>query len=390
MRNIDLLIFGYVKFKIDFTKADKFFSYLLASGIPIISKDDGIVYAFYKDKAALINAFDKCGVDYAVLKEYDALRNKDKIPTRICLCVSVIISILVVVYLSGIVWYIEISGNETVSDAIILNALKKCNFYVGSQWKDADLGKIEVNLQSKEPNISWVSVNRNGCVAYITVVESKANNSEITKEEGYYNIIAKEDCIIENISVSKGTPVVNVGDTVKKGDLLVLGMISTGEKIEYCAAEAVVIGRVNKVLSVAVDRKTENTEVKKSKLVSCKIKIFEICVNIFKKYSNLNDKCVIIEKKEKISLFGMRPLPVEVIKQYSLELVKKESIFEDNELIEIAGYRMRSVLDSVLKDVDLNSIKTYGAFIDQGYIMTSEVVYSCDVSEPREFFLNEK
>ena len=73
-----------------------------------------------------------------------------------------------------------------------------------------------------------------------------------------------------------------------------------------------------------------------------------------------------------------------------IELVKKESIFEDNELIEIAGYRMRSVLDSVLKDVDLNSIKTYGAFIDQGYIMTSEVVYSCDVSEPREFFLNEK
>ena len=45
-------------------------------------------------------------------------------------------------------------------------------------------------------------------------------------------------------------------------------------------------------------------------------------------------------KKEKISLFGMRPLPVEVIKQYSLELVKKESIFEDNELISLSDFNI--------------------------------------------------
>ena len=388
MCKLDLLLFGYVKLKVD-SNFEKVLSNCLVAGVPMLSKGDGVFYTHYKHKSDIVKIFTDCNAKYTILKEYDALNNKEKLPQRIFILIFALFSLLFIIYLSDIVWYIEISGNEVVSDALILSSLEECGFYIGTSWKKADLGKVEIELQSNEPQIAWVSINRNGCIAYVTVIEQESS-SELNEKERftYSNIISKEDCVIEYINVSRGTPVVSVGDVVKKGDLLVLGMKNISGRIEYCAADAEITGRVNKTLSVKVSRKVDLIKAEKVQIISVKIKIFNFCANIFKKYSNLEDECVIIEKKEKLSLFNARPLPVEVIKQYKITSSRMESVVNDNELVESASYQMREMINRVVRDVNLNSIRTFGTFTEQGYIMYSEIVYSCEISENVEFFLD--
>ena len=112
-------------------------------------------------------------------------------------------------------WDIRIEGcDESYSDEI-RKELTACGFSVGSSWSETDLGELEIEFLSKSQNVSWLNINRRGTVAYVTVLEKQVHEEE--KKEGYSNIIAECDAIIEEITVIHGVASVKVGDSVKKG-----------------------------------------------------------------------------------------------------------------------------------------------------------------------------
>ena len=388
MRELEYLVLGYVQIKVaaeDFYKATSIF---LGKGIRVFSKNKGEFFVFYSQKNAATEALVKAKIDYSTVKEFNLLQFEKNKKNAAILISAAIFSTIFVFFLSSLVWRIEIDGCKNTIESDVLSTLEECGLGIGTMWKKIDFGEIESGVQSKSPEIAWININRVGTVAYVSIIEAEAPKPD-TEIYEYLNIVASEDCIIESISVTSGTPVVKVGDAVTKGDLLILGMQNSESESAPCKAAGSVIGRVNTSINVNVSRK-QTVKVEENRVLSSlKIKIFNFSVNIFKKYRNLDKECAIIEENGQISLFGGPPLPISIEKQYSVKYKNEIYDFSDDDLVSFASELMRQRIEGILANVRLNSIKTYANFTDEGYVMSTDLVYLCDVCEDVQFFVSE-
>jgi sporulation protein YqfD len=386
MQAIDLLILGFFELSINPLDLERITSLFLRHGIRMKSKDNKTVRVFYNQKDEAIKILADSKINYDISREFKIIGiHKDK--KRNILTISALLFTLIfVILISNLVWCIEVDGNVEISDATIISILAESGLYVGSAWSKVDFGEVENSFLNNCKDIGWININRNGTVAHISVVEAEVEEKHDNAEIQFSNIVAKEDCIIEYIRAIQGVAVVKVGDAVSKGDALIVGINQSGDG--PCAAEGVVVGRVNKSITATTCRKKLQKSVLKSTLTSVKIKIFNFSINIFKKYGNLGIDCDIIEEKNKITLTNGRKLPIEILKEYEVQYVMNYFELTDEGLVNESQYRMNNLLQSELSNVHLNSIRTYGDFTDTGYVIISELVYTCDVSESVKFTVN--
>ena len=183
---------------------------------------------------------------------------------------GIIVFFLCMFTLDRFVWKIEIVGNETVDKNIILSNLKECGLKKGAYRSALDEKEIKNEMLIKMPELSWIWPNLSGGRVIVNVKE-KLPEPEIFNPESYKNIISKKDGIIEKMVVKWGNPMVKLGDTVLKGDVLVSGIIESDRNIptRYVQAEADVFARVwyekSRAFSASYIKRTESgrNEVKK-------------------------------------------------------------------------------------------------------------------------------
>ena len=132
------------------------------------------------------------------------------------------ILLIVLFWLSGSVWAISVKGNTKVSRGDILQVASDNGLKIGA-------GKPYFHPQPPTGHshciseISWVYVRFQGTLAVIEIVEKVRPDVP-----GPGDIVAKKDGIVESVLVLSGVPVVQPGETVKKGDLLIAGVTSGG------------------------------------------------------------------------------------------------------------------------------------------------------------------
>jgi similar to stage IV sporulation protein len=283
------------------------------------------------------------------------------------------------------VWDVRIEGNELLNEAAIISELEESGVHIGASWDKIDKGKIEIDTLSNNGNISWININRRGTVAYVVIKEKKSEDINEDREEYLYsNIVAAEDCIIEDISVSAGIPLVEIGDVVKKGDILILGANSSENGGGFCKAEGEVIGRVYGHESTEVLREVNEKTVCDMSFSGMTIKIFNFPINIFKTYGNDTEKCDIIKEIDSYSLFGRGKLPFEIERILSVERTGEMREYTDAELVSVVSVRLETQLSVMLADCDLLMRKTFGEFTEGGYRMSSEIVYLTEVGKETE------
>ncbi len=390
MYNIDYYILGFVEIKVDPDDFSKIFTKFLKFGIRAELKSENTIIILYQQFEDAKRVLSGANINFAISRERRILKADKDIKRTIVITSALIFTFIIVIFLSNIVWCIEVEGNESIGDSSIISDLEKCGLYIGNMWTNIDLGEVESGFLNMRGDVGWININRSGTVAYVSIKETEKGVLKNPEKPEYSNIVAKEDCIIEYISVESGTPAIKVGDAVTKGDLLILGVNANGEESRFCSAEGDVIGRVNTTVSTVALREKSQKSIENIAINSLKIKIFNFSINIFKKYGNLDPECDIIEEKNQISIRSGRKLPLEIIKEYRLEYREAHYEATDEELVREASHKMTALVHDKLSDVDLNSIKTYGRFTDEGYEMISELVYSCSVSETAEFFVDEK
>lgn len=273
---------------------------------------------------------------------------------------------------SNLVWDIRIEGCENYTPEMIEKELSDCGFSVGSTWSATDTSKIEVEMLSKSEYVSWLNINRRGSVAYVTVVEKEVHKSEPEKV-GYANVVASCDAVIEEITVIHGIATVKAGDSVKKGDLLISGVIPTELGGGFCYAEGIVKGRISDSIEVKVADTRDVKKPQKAKLSRCSIKIFGFSVNIFNSYRNLPCEYDIIDNNKNFSAFG-RELPISLSKIYSVPYTVSKERLSSEEMAEEAASKMTKELSERLVASTLVRIRTEGQFYENNYTMISNFV----------------
>lgn len=385
MARISYYIFGYRLIEIAPEKLSDITSILLRGSIPSVINNDGTIKVMERDFDKTLNLISG-RTEFAYSKPLGLYGMWKLLPYKVATIVTLLISVAITVILSRTVWDIRVEGNEDITDSEIIIGLSACGFETGNFWHSINKSAVETSFLEYNDKISWININRRGTVAYVKVLE-KENNEENNAEEGkaFYNIVAHCDCVIEEMTVKQGTPVVKVGDTVRKGDVLVVGILPPTAGGGFCSAEAIIVGRINDRVSIEIDRVGEKKINSNRKLYSLTIKILKFSLNIFKMYGNLTNDCDIIENEIAYSLLGRCKLPISVKSVYIIENESATVTFSDEELVSMGMSRLNSLTVSRLEGSDLLKIKTTGKFTDRGYLASSEIIFLAEVGERVEF-----
>lgn len=271
---------------------------------------DGEGYSFLvrrRDVAEIQEIAQRAGVEInAVRTGLPALIKKHRL--RVGIPVGALLAALMIILSSRFVWDIHISGNERVTDEEIEAALDGYGFRLGAYLPALDIEKICRMIVIENKDISWISVNIRGTVAHVEVRETKSASVEDVSEPS--NLVASRDGQIVLVEAYGGKSEVKAGQTVKKGDILVSGVIdSQALGFRLVRSRGKVYAAVTKTFSASVPLSsfekiyTGNEKVKKT------VKFFSKSTELFKNTNISYEKYDTIEKTERVSLFGIR-LPI--------------------------------------------------------------------------------
>ena len=250
----------------------------------------------------------KCKVH--ITKKYGFRFFTHRFKKRKTLATGIIIFFVILWSLTKFVWIIDITGNETVDDALILECAKSGGLKTGMLASSVDSKKIKAYIMTNMEELSYVSVNKNGTTVYIDVRE-RENKREHFDKYTFSNIVADQSGVVESVLVQSGTAAVKKGDVVYKGQLLVSG--ATDNKylgIKYSNSDAVIKERVwhEKTVDIPyyIEEKVPTGKAKSKR----KVKIFDFSLNLFVKNKILFEKYDILSYTDYISLGKGKVLPI--------------------------------------------------------------------------------
>ncbi|MBQ9792669.1 MAG: sporulation protein YqfD, partial [Clostridia bacterium] len=163
-------------------------------------------------------------LNYRLIEENSTilLNSKKSIIKNLSFFITVVLLGIILVFSCNMVYKIEIYGLETLSPQQVVKVLNDNNIKVFKTKSSYNLDNIELLLKSSLDKISFASAIIKGNTMIINVNE-KINNDEYIYD--YQPIVATYDCIIKNINLKSGTVVVEKGQTVKKGQEIVMPYI---------------------------------------------------------------------------------------------------------------------------------------------------------------------
>ena len=224
---------------------------------------------------------------------------------RIGLPLGVLLAALILLFGCTRVWRLEITGNERLTDTEIEEALAALDFGVGSPTYRTGYDDLIASVRLFCPEIAWMGVYTEGMTAHVRVIERKSPAEEET-ETAPAHLVASDDAVILQMALIHGTPTVKVGNVVKKGDILALGLLSGAAEDKIVSASGCVTGRVTGDFSVSIPyEQTEKREIDRQTL-DLSLIFFRKPLFFFKKTNKNELNYVIIERKEYFSLFGTR------------------------------------------------------------------------------------
>ncbi|MDP5273094.1 sporulation protein YqfD [Chengkuizengella axinellae] len=185
----------------------------------------------------------KTGCRMTVVKRYGAPFFLNKIMKRQFFISGIALFLAGIFILSTLIWNVEVIGNERLTSEDILEEAEDLGLYKYQfKFKMDNLDLIAKELTKRLPETSWVGVELKGTKIQIKVVEST-----IPEEEPLYNprnLISTSDAIITKIFAEQGNPMVKVNHRVKKGDILISGVLGDEENQEIVVAKGEVKGLV--------------------------------------------------------------------------------------------------------------------------------------------------
>lgn len=127
-------------------------------------------------------------------------------------------------YMSRFIWAIEMEGNISITDEMILDYLAENNVQMGTKLNDVDTEGLEKLFRRDFDNITWISIGQEGTTLTIDIKERDV--AEYEEEDVFASsLYAPCDGVILSIMVRSGLAQVKAGDEVVAGQLLVDGVL---------------------------------------------------------------------------------------------------------------------------------------------------------------------
>jgi similar to stage IV sporulation protein len=152
-----------------------------------------------------------------------------------------ILFLLLIMFLSNVIWGIEIKGAKPATEYQIRKELDKMGVKIGKvQFFVDNVEGIQRKLTNNVGNLTWVGVELKGTTYHLQVVEKK--EPEKPEQLAPQNLVAKKKAVIDSMYVETGQKMVDIHEHVEAGQLLVSGVIGKEGQTHQVAAVGEVWG----------------------------------------------------------------------------------------------------------------------------------------------------
>lgn len=222
---------------------------------------------------------------------------------------------LVLILLSGrFVWDVRVTGNQVMTAAEVRQELAACGFGIGSYLPGFRAGELENRVLLQSERLAWISVNIDGTVAEVQVVERIARPEEEEKKPA--NLVAAQDGQIESIELFRGDCVVKVGQAVRAGELLVSGIYdSQTVGFRYTRAAGRILARTEHSYHIEIPLSYIEKRYTETVQGDVWLNFFQNSLKIYKSTGNDRGPCDIIETVNSFTGFGLHNLPFSITSQ---------------------------------------------------------------------------
>lgn len=263
-----------------------------------------------------------CGAEFKVQNSLSQ-RLFRSFMNRFVLLFGVIFLLLLSIYISGKILFIQVRGNDRVKTAQILDLAESSGLYFGADKAQVRSEIIKNTLTGQLPDLQWVGVNLSGCVATVEVKE-RIEQQPADDTVDISSIIAAKDGIVRSVSVVRGSLVCTTGQAVSKGDLLISAYTDYGEVTVVTGAEGEVFGDTINELRVNSPAKS----IQKGNRMTSEIKLSIIfgkkLIKLYKDSGILEGSCDKIYKENNLCLPGSFELPVKLCVE---EVIRYDTYF---------------------------------------------------------------
>lgn len=285
---------------------------------------------------------------------------------RIGLLAGALIFTVILEVASGYIWVIDITGNQKVKSEEIIAACENIGIHTGVKKSKINPKNQREKLLLEFEKLAWASLNIEGCRLTVNVSEVK----DIDKKEAPCNLKASGDGIIKKIDVTTGNCLVKVGDTVKKGDVLVSGVVERSDGTAFVCSTGTVIATTKRTVTVSGEyKKTVSYENGKTKTKRV-LEFFNIKIPLYlgsEKAEFLSEF-----KTHNITLFDSK-LPITVYEK-NFKFINQEEITLSKEKL---TKELEEMAEQKLKELKAESFTMENSEItetDKGLTLTITVV----------------
>lgn len=310
-----------------------------------------------KGLAYLIELIDKVGCKYEILQKKGLPYFIERVKHRKMFLTGFILFFLIVFLLSSFIWKIEINGLEQTPQEKVVEYLGDNGIMSGTPKIRISEDEVELLLMNEYNYFSFIEVQKKGVKLIIDIKEETISPEKVDRSYPA-NIIAAKKGLVEKVVARNGDALVEAGEIVREGQVLISGAMLTNESEIYLVhAEGEILARTRYESEVIepivkkIERETGNIFKQKG------LKINNRGVRFIKDIPFTDYKEYIIE--EKLFDFDIIDIPINIItyeyREIEIEEIKQniDTLKNSNQLkaIEEINLQIKEGAEIVARDI---------------------------------------
>lgn len=221
------LLFGYVRMEIEGYYVERFINICTNQNILIwnLKREKGVKLYLnigIQDFKNLSQIARKTNCKVKILKKKGIPFLLNRYKKRKIFALFLVIVICAICVSSKYVWNVEIKVEDNLTLENIEQDIEEAGITRGILKSNIQTEKIINELRLKRDDIAWMGIDIEGTNVIVSIVKADESPA-ILDNSDYCNIIASKSGIITKITAQNGTALVQVGDTVQQGDILIAG-----------------------------------------------------------------------------------------------------------------------------------------------------------------------